>query len=86
MQLLVRFTRANNTLNADPNDACELQGHTELTLLGSMVQKGKFSAGMDTLPRTLNRVLFPTFGNPTIPICMPANAAWIIHSEAGIQY
>ena len=34
-----------------------------------MVQNGKFSAGMDTLPRVLNSVLLPTFGNPTIPIC-----------------
>ena len=41
-----------------------------LTLLGSMVQKGKFSAGIDTLPSVLNSVLFPTFGNPTIPICV----------------
>lgn len=40
-----------------------------LTLLGSMVQKGKFSAGMDTLPRVLKRVLLPTLGKPTIPIC-----------------
>lgn len=34
-----------------------------------MVQKGKFSAGIDTLPRVLNRVLLPTLGNPTMPIC-----------------
>ena len=40
-----------------------------LTLLGSMVQKGKFSAGIDTLPRVLKRVLLPTLGSPTMPIC-----------------
>lgn len=33
--------------------------------LGSMVQKGKFSAGIDNLVRVLKRVDFPTFGNPT---------------------
>lgn len=36
--------------------------------LGSMVQNGKFSAGIDSLVRVLKRVDFPTFGNPTIPI------------------
>mmetsp|Transcript_14098 Transcript_14098/g.34765 ORF Transcript_14098/g.34765 Transcript_14098/m.34765 type:complete len:215 (-) Transcript_14098:9-653(-) len=36
--------------------------------LGSMVQKGKFSAGMPILLIVLNRVDFPTFGRPTIPI------------------
>lgn len=38
-----------------------------LTELGSMVQKGKFSAGMPILVRVLNRVLLPTLGRPTIP-------------------
>lgn len=40
-----------------------------LTWLGSIVQKGKFSAGMLSLVSTLNSVLLPTFGIPTIPIC-----------------
>jgi len=53
-----------------------------LTLLGSMVQNGKFSAGMDTLPGVLKSVLFPTFGNPTIPICIKKGK--IMHtSKAG---
>lgn len=33
--------------------------------LGSMVQKGKFSAGIANLVRVLKRVDFPTFGKPT---------------------
>lgn len=37
-----------------------------------MVQKGKFSAGIDNLVRTLNSVLLPTLGRPTIPICAAA--------------
>ncbi len=54
-----------------------------LTLLGSMVQNGKFSAGIDTLPSVLNSVLFPTFGNPTIPICIMK--VKIMHiSKAGV--
>jgi len=36
--------------------------------LGSMVQKGKFSAAAWLLVRTLKKVDFPTFGIPTIPI------------------
>lgn len=36
--------------------------------MGSIVQKGKFSAGMPIFVSTLNSVLFPTFGSPTIPI------------------
>ncbi len=40
-----------------------------LTLFGSIVQKGKFSAGIPILLRVLNRVLLPTFGRPTIPTC-----------------
>lgn len=35
--------------------------------LGSMVQKGKFSAAAELLVRTLKNVDFPTLGTPTIP-------------------
>ena len=38
------------------------------TALGSIVQKGKFSAGMPILVSTLNRVDLPTLGRPTMPI------------------
>jgi hypothetical protein len=38
-------------------------------VFGSMVQKGKFSAGMPIFVITLKSVLFPTLGSPTIPIC-----------------
>jgi hypothetical protein len=33
-----------------------------------MVQKGKFSAGIDDFVKTLKKVDFPTFGRPTIPV------------------
>jgi len=39
-----------------------------LTALGSIVQKGKFSAGIPILVSTLNRVDLPTLGRPTMPI------------------
>lgn len=35
---------------------------------GSMVQKGKFSAGAALLVKTLKNVDLPTFGTPTMPI------------------
>ena len=38
---------------------------------GSIVQNGKFSAGISDLVRALNRVDFPTFGRPTIPHLNP---------------
>lgn len=44
-------------------------GTVTRALLGSMVQKGKFSAGMDSLVRVLNSVDLPTLGRPTMPIC-----------------
>ena len=44
-------------------------GTVTRALLGSMVQKGKFSAGMDSLVIVLNIVDLPTLGSPTIPIC-----------------
>jgi hypothetical protein len=37
--------------------------------LGSIVQKGKFAACAFALLSALNRVDFPTFGNPTMPAC-----------------
>merc|ERR1719220_1296067 len=36
--------------------------------LGSMVQKGKFSAAACDLVRTLKKVDLPTLGRPTMPI------------------
>ncbi len=41
----------------------------EWTSLGSIVQKGKFSAGMEQFVRQLYSVLLPTLGRPTIPTC-----------------
>jgi hypothetical protein len=34
---------------------------------GSIVQKGKFSAAACSFVNILKKVLFPTFGKPTIP-------------------
>jgi hypothetical protein len=39
--------------------------------LGSMVQKGKFSASIPALVKALNNVDLPTFGRPTIPQLKP---------------
>lgn len=47
-----------------------------LTLLGSMVQKGKFSAGALSLVSRLNSVLLPTLGRPTMPIYSSRGIAW----------
>lgn len=44
--------------------------HLVLTWFGSMVQNGKLSAAMPILVKTLNNVLLPTLGNPTMPSCM----------------
>lgn len=49
------------------------------TWLGSMVQKGKFSAGIESFVSTLNSVLLPTFGMPTMPICTQAGKTGIRH-------
>ena len=41
-------------------------------MLGSIVQKGKFAAwALLEAVRALNKVDFPTFGNPTIPHLKP---------------
>ena len=47
------------------------------TVLGSMVQKGKFSAGTVSLVRQLKRVLLPTLGRPTMPICTPGTVSYV---------
>jgi hypothetical protein len=38
---------------------------------GSIVQKGKFSAGISDSVKALKRVDLPTFGRPTIPHLNP---------------
>jgi hypothetical protein len=39
--------------------------------LGSIVQNGKFSAGIDDFVIALNKVDLPTLGNPKIPHLNP---------------
>ena len=46
-------------------------GTGTIPVLGSIVQKGKFSAAMPALVSALNSVDLPTFGRPTIPHLKP---------------
>jgi hypothetical protein len=46
-------------------------GRGTLPTFGSIVQKGKFSAGIDDFVKALKRVDFPTLGSPTIPHLKP---------------
>ena len=48
-----------------------LSGRFTIPTLGSIVQKGKFSACMPDDVNALNNVDFPTLGNPTIPHLSP---------------
>ncbi|EKO36547.1 hypothetical protein B273_1303 [SAR86 cluster bacterium SAR86E] len=48
-----------------------LSGTLTIPRLGSIVQKGKFSAGIADLVMALNNVDFPTLGNPRIPHLKP---------------
>ena len=40
-----------------------------MPICGSIVQKGKFSAGALDFVNALKRVDFPSFGSPTMPHC-----------------
>ena len=51
--------------------ACRGSGTGTAPALGSMVQKGKFSAAMPALVRALNRVDLPTLGKPMMPHLKP---------------
>jgi hypothetical protein len=48
-----------------------LSGNGTIPTFGSIVQNGKFSAGMADLVRALKRVDLPTFGRPIIPHLKP---------------
>ena len=50
-------------------------------MLGSMVQKGKFAACALALLNALNKVDFPTFGNPTIPACKPIVIVYFLNEN-----
>ena len=49
------------------NSSRRESGTVTIPTLGSMVQKGKFSALIPAYVRALNKVDFPTLGKPTIP-------------------
>jgi hypothetical protein len=51
--------------------SCLGSGIGTTPVLGSIVQKGKFSALMPALVSALNKVDLPTFGRPTIPQVKP---------------
>ena len=51
--------------------SCRGSGIDTTPALGSIVQKGKFSASMPAFVSALNRVDFPTLGKPTMPHLMP---------------
>ena len=58
--------------NALTNSSNLLSGTGTIPIFGSIVQKGKFSAcALFELVRALNKVDFPTFGNPTMPHLNP---------------
>jgi hypothetical protein len=44
-------------------------------MFGSIVQKGKFALCAFAFDKQLNKVDFPTFGNPTIPALMSLDFA-----------
>jgi hypothetical protein len=48
-----------------------LSGTLTIPRLGSIVQNGKFSAGIDDFVIALNKVDLPTLGNPKIPHLNP---------------
>jgi hypothetical protein len=48
-----------------------LSGRGTFPTFGSIVQKGKFSAGIEDLVKALKSVDLPTFGSPTIPHLNP---------------
>jgi hypothetical protein len=54
---LTRFSKVNNLLS----------GTLTTPILGSIVQNGKFALCAFEFDKQLNKVDFPTFGNPTIP-------------------
>lgn len=60
---------------------------TFLTSFGSMVQKGKFSAGIEHLVSVLYSVDLPTLGIPTIPTCVGVDvrAVQALTLQEGLQ-
>ena len=48
-----------------------MSGNATFPIFGSIVQNGKFSAGISDLVKALNKVDFPTFGRPIIPHLKP---------------
>jgi len=53
-----------------PSLSNRLSGTLTMPTFGSIVQKGKLAACAVWLPtKALNKVLFPTLGSPTMPVC-----------------
>jgi hypothetical protein len=80
--ILVGKTRCGFT---NPSRTFNLASGTEITpTLGSIVQNGKLAASALLLAMALNKVDFPTFGNPTIPHCKPI--AYVLTYNKGRKY
>ena len=52
-----------------------MSGTFTTPMFGSIVQKGKFALCAFAFDKQLNKVDFPTFGNPTIPAFMSLDFA-----------
>ena len=67
--IVVGNTRSGLTISA--SSFRRGSGTGTIPVLGSLVQKGKFSAAIPALVKALNKVDLPTFGKPTIPQLKP---------------
>src|SRR5690606_681098 len=67
--IVVGTTRSGLTISA--RAFMRVSGTGTIPELGSIVQKGKFSAAMPALVSALNKVDLPTLGKPTIPHLKP---------------
>ena len=67
--MVVGRTRLGLTISASASR--RVSGIGTIPVLGSMVQKGKFSAAIPDLVSALNRVDLPTLGRPTMPQLNP---------------
>ncbi len=77
--ILVGITRSGLTMSAKASKRGS--GIGTIPVLGSIVQKGKFSAAIPALVKALNKVDLPTFGKPTIPQLKPIYRLLVLISQ-----
>src|SRR5690606_31136093 len=75
--IVVGNTRSGLTISA--NFFRRGSGTGTIPVLGSLVQKGKFSAAIPALVKALNRVDLPTCGRPTMPQLKPITCSQYIN-------